>query len=84
MIISKKLLQKMKSKHLNTVLPNNKIGSCSTERIFGMALYQEGYKNFIDFLDLLDFLDILTNPNKLLRMRMCAINFLIRFYTLEY
>lgn len=44
MIISKKLMSKFKSKNLDKVLPNSKIGSCSMERIFGIALTLEGYE----------------------------------------
>ena len=43
MIISKSLLQKLKDNKLDLVLPTNKIGSCATERTFGIALAQEGY-----------------------------------------
>ena len=43
MIISDSLLEKMKLKKLNKVLPVNKVGSCGMERLLGMVLSQEGF-----------------------------------------
>jgi hypothetical protein len=45
MIINKQLLQKLKDKKLDLVLPTNKVSSCSMERVFGIALAQEGYED---------------------------------------
>ena len=49
MIISKSLLQKLKDKKLDLVLPTNKVSSCSMERILGIALAQEGYPDLAKY-----------------------------------
>jgi hypothetical protein len=43
MIVSKNLMLKFKSNNLDKILPINKIGSCGTERTFGIALSYEGF-----------------------------------------
>jgi hypothetical protein len=43
MIIQKNVMDKLKTKKLDTALPTNKYGSCGMERLFGIALTHEGY-----------------------------------------
>lgn len=49
-LISRKILDAFHSKNLHIPLATDKTGSCGTERILGMALYQEGYKEFTNYL----------------------------------
>ena len=43
MICKKTVLDKLKSKKLDLILPTNKNESQAMERVFGMALHHEGY-----------------------------------------
>jgi hypothetical protein len=50
MVCKRNLLDRLRNKNLHKILPTNKKQSQAMERIFGMALHQEGYKeNLICF-----------------------------------